>query len=137
MDVPRNRFKHAIHEGKAQIGLWVALADAGCAELSAGAGFDWLLLDAEHGPNHLRTLLGQLQAVAPYESHPVVRLPYGETNLIKQVLEIGAQTLLIPMVETAEQAAALVAAMHYPPAGIRGVGAALGRSSRWNRMPII
>jgi 4-hydroxy-2-oxoheptanedioate aldolase len=135
MDVPRNRFKRAIGEGKAQIGLWVALADAGCAEVSAGAGFDWLLLDGEHGPNDLRTLLAQLQAVAPYESHPVVRLPHGDTNLIKQVLEIGAQTLLIPMVETAEQAASLVAAMHYPPAGVRGVGAALGRSSRWNRMP--
>jgi len=135
MDVPVNRFKRAIREGKPQIGLWLALADPGAAELCAGAGFDWLVLDAEHGPNDLRTVLAQLQAIAPYLSHPVVRLRVGDTHMIKQVLEIGAQSLLIPMVETAEQAAALVAAMQYPPAGVRGVGAALARSSRWNRMP--
>jgi 4-hydroxy-2-oxoheptanedioate aldolase len=135
MDVPVNRFKRAIRDGQPQIGLWVALGDPLCAELCAGAGFDWLLLDAEHGPNDLRTLLSQLQAVAAYDSHPVVRPRVGDTHLIKQILEIGAQTLLIPMVETAEQAAALVAAMQYPPTGVRGVGAALGRSSRWNRMP--
>ena len=135
MDVPANRFKRAIREGKAQIGLWLALADPGAAELCAGAGFDWLLLDAEHGPNDLRTLLAQLQAIAPYQSSPIVRLRVGDTHMIKQVLEIGAQSLLIPMVETAEQAASLVAAMQYPPTGVRGVGAALARSSRWNRMP--
>src|SRR5216684_4065909 len=104
MDVPVNRFKRAIKDGDAQIGLWVALADAGCAELCAGAGFDWLLLDAEHGPNDLRSLLAQLQAVAPYDCHPIVRLRVGDTHMIKQVLEIGTQTLLIPMVESAEQA---------------------------------
>jgi 4-hydroxy-2-oxoheptanedioate aldolase len=134
MDVPVNRFKRAIREGRPQIGLWLALSDPISAELCAGASFDWLVLDAEHGPNDLRTLLAQLQAVAPYESHPVVRIRVGDTHIIKQVLEIGAQTLLIPMVESAEQAAGLVAAMQYPPAGVRGVGAALGRSSRWNRM---
>jgi 4-hydroxy-2-oxoheptanedioate aldolase len=135
MNVPPNPFKRAISRGTPQIGLWVALADAGCAELCAGAGFDWLLLDGEHGPNDLRTLLAQLQAIAAYDSHPVVRLPHGDANLIKQVLEIGAQTLLVPMVETAAQAADLVTAMHYPPVGKRGVGAALGRSSRWSRIP--
>jgi 4-hydroxy-2-oxoheptanedioate aldolase len=135
MDVPVNHFKRAIKEGKPQIGLWVALADAISAELCAGAGFDWLVLDAEHGPNDLRTILAQLQAVAPYSSHPVVRPRIGDTHLIKQLLEIGAQTLLIPMVETAEQATSLVAAMQYPPRGVRGVGSVLGRSSRWNRMP--
>jgi 4-hydroxy-2-oxoheptanedioate aldolase len=135
MDVPVNRFKRAIKAGKPQIGLWVALADSGIAELCAGAGFDWLLLDAEHGPNDLRSLLAQLQAVAPYDSQPIVRLRVGDINIIKQVLEIGTQTLLIPMVETAGQAADIVAAMHYPPKGIRGVGAALGRSSRWSRIP--
>ncbi|MGH7987521.1 MAG: 4-hydroxy-2-oxoheptanedioate aldolase [Candidatus Binataceae bacterium] len=134
MDVPTNHFKRAISQGSPQIGLWLALADAGCAELCAGAGFDWLLLDAEHGPNDLRTLLAQLQAIAPYDSHPIVRPPIGDTHLIKQILEIGAQTLLIPMVESAAQAANLVAAMHYPPRGVRGVGAALGRSSRWTRI---
>jgi len=134
MDVPVNRFKGVIREGRPQIGQWLAFGDPISAELCAGAGFDWLVLDAEHGPNDLRTLIAQLQAVAPYESHPVVRIRVGDTHIIKQVLEIGAQTLLIPMVETGEQAAALVAAMQYPPAGVRGVGAALGRSSRWNRM---
>src|SRR5262249_30097976 len=134
MDVPVNRFKRALRAGKPQIGLWLALGDAISAELCAGAGFDWLVLDAEHGPNDLRTLLAQMQAIAPYESHPVVRIRVGDTHIIKQVLEIGAQTMLIPMVETPEQAAGLVAAMQYPPAGVRGVGAALGRSSRWNRM---
>jgi len=134
VDVPVNRFKRAMREGERQIGLWLALGDPISAELCAGGGFDWLVLDAEHGPNDLRSLLAQLQAVAPYESHPVVRIRVGDTHIIKQVLEIGAQTLLIPMVETAEQAASLVAAMQYPSAGVRGVGAALGRSSRWNRM---
>jgi 4-hydroxy-2-oxoheptanedioate aldolase len=134
MDVPVNRFKQALREGKPQIGLWLALGDAISAELCAGAGFDWLVLDAEHGPNDLRSLLAQMQAVAPYPSHPVVRIRVGDPHIIKQVLEVGAQTMLIPMVETAEQAASLVAAMQYPPAGFRGVGSALGRSSRWNRM---
>src|SRR5215469_8279390 len=126
MDVPVNRFKRAIGAGTAQFGLWIALADA---------GFDWLLLDAEHGPNDLRSLLAQLQAVAPYNSHPIVRLRVGDTHLIKQVLEIGTQSLLIPMVETAEQAVSLVEAIQYPPAGVRGVGSVLARSSRWNRIP--
>jgi 4-hydroxy-2-oxoheptanedioate aldolase len=135
MDLPVNGFKRAIREGRPQIGLWLALADPVCAELCAGAGFDWLLLDAEHGPNDLRSLLSQLQAVAPYSCNPIVRPRIGDTHLIKQILEIGVQTLLVPMVETAEQAAALAAAMQYPPVGVRGVGAALGRSSRWNRIP--
>src|SRR5271163_4611535 len=135
MDVPSNRFKRALREGKPQIGLWLALADPVAAELCASAGFDWLLLDAEHGPNDLRTILAQLQAIAPYAGHPVVRVRVGDTHIIKQVLELGAQSMLIPMVETAEQAAAMVAAMQYPPAGVRGVGAVLGRSSRWNRIP--
>ena len=109
--------------------------DAVGAEVRAGAGFDWLLIDGEHAPNDVRSLMAQLQAVAPYPAAPVVRPVTGDVALIKQVLEIGAQTILIPMVETAEQAAALAAAMQYPPAGVRGVGAALGRSSRWNRIP--
>ena len=135
MDVPSNSFKRAIRNGNRQIGLWLALGDATSAELCAAAGFDWLLLDAEHGPNDLRSLLAQLQAIAPYKTHPIVRPRVGDTHLIKQILEIGTQTLLIPMVESAEQAASLVAAMQYPPQGVRGVGAVLGRSSRWNRIP--
>ena len=133
MKLPINTFKQRL-KAEQQIGLWVGLADPYCAELAANAGFDWLLLDAEHAPNDLRALLGQLQAVAAYPGHPIVRPPIGDAVLIKQLLDIGAQTLLVPMVESAEQAAELVRAMHYPPKGIRGVGAALARASRWNNI---
>ena len=132
MDMPINTFKQRLRGGQAQIGLWLGLADPYCAELAANAGFDWLLLDGEHAPNDLRSLLGQLQAVAPYPGQAVVRPLIGDTALIKQLLDIGAQTLLVPMVESAEQACQLVRATRYPPAGIRGVGSALARASRWN-----
>ncbi|WP_027910475.1 4-hydroxy-2-oxoheptanedioate aldolase [Pseudomonas sp. URMO17WK12:I4] len=135
MDMPINTFKQRLQSGQAQIGLWLGLADPYCAELAANAGFDWLLIDGEHAPNDLRGLLGQLQAVAPYASQPVIRPVIGDTALIKQILDIGAQTLLVPMVESAEQARELVRAMHYPPSGIRGVGSALARASRWNSIP--
>ena len=133
MQMPVNTFKQRL-SAEQQIGLWVSLADPYCAELAANAGFDWLLLDGEHAPNDLRGLLGQLQAVAPYPSQAVIRPPIGDSVVIKQLLDIGAQTLLVPMVESAEQAAELVRAMHYPPKGIRGVGAALARASRWNNI---
>lgn len=135
MDMPINTFKQRLQSGEAQIGLWLGLADPYCAELAANAGFDWLLIDGEHAPNDLRGLLGQLQAVAPYASQPVIRPVIGDTALIKQLLDIGAQTLLVPMVESAEQARELVRAMHYPPHGVRGVGSALARASRWNSIP--
>ncbi len=134
MQMPINPFKRALAEGRVQIGLWVGLADAYAIEAMAGAGFDWLLIDGEHAPNDLRTVLGQLQAVAAYPTHAIVRPVIGDAPLIKQLLDVGAQTLLIPVVETAEQAAALVAATRYPPRGIRGVGSALARSSRWNQI---
>ncbi|WP_161867701.1 4-hydroxy-2-oxoheptanedioate aldolase [Pseudomonas yangonensis] len=135
MDMPINTFKQRLQSGQAQIGLWLGLADPYCAELAANAGFDWLLIDGEHAPNDLRGLLGQLQAVAPYASQPVIRPVIGDTALIKQILDIGAQTLLVPMVESADQARELVRAIHYPPSGIRGVGSALARASRWNSIP--
>ncbi|VVM98760.1 4-hydroxy-2-oxo-heptane-1,7-dioate aldolase [Pseudomonas fluorescens] len=135
MDMPINTFKLRLQSGEAQIGLWLGLADAYCAELAANAGFDWLLIDGEHAPNDLRGMLGQLQAVAPYPSHPVIRPVIGDTALIKQVLDIGVQTLLVPMVESADQARELVKAIHYPPKGVRGVGSALARASRWNSIP--
>lgn len=135
MDMPVNTFKVRLQSGEAQIGLWLGLADSYCAELAANAGFDWLLIDGEHAPNDLRGMLGQLQAVAPYPSHPVIRPVIGDTALIKQVLDIGVQTLLVPMVESAEQARELVRAIHYPPNGVRGVGSALARASRWNSIP--
>lgn len=135
MDMPVNLFKQRLGSGTAQIGLWLGLADAYCAELAANAGFDWLLIDGEHAPNDLRGMLSQLQTVAAYASQPVIRPVIGDTALIKQVLDLGAQTLLVPMVESAEQARQLVRAMHYPPEGVRGVGSALARASRWNSIP--
>ena len=134
MDMPQNAFKQALSAQQVQFGLWLGLGETFSAEICAGAGFDWLLIDAEHGPNDLRSILAQLQAIAPYASHPVVRPPQGDHVLIKQLLETGVQTLLIPMVETAEQAQHLVEAMRYPPHGIRGVGSALARASRWGRI---
>lgn len=134
MKMPVNRFKRGLAEGRPQVGLWVGLTSPISAELCAGAGFDWLLLDGEHAPNDIPVLQSQLQAVAPYDSHPIVRPVIGDTAVIKQLLDIGAQTLLVPMIESAEQAAQMVAAMHYPPRGVRGVGASLARASRWGRV---
>ncbi len=130
-----NPFKQALVQGRPQVGLWLSMGDAYSAELCATAGFDWLLIDNEHAPNDVRSTLAQLQAVAAYGGHPVVRALQGEAASIKQLLDIGAQTLLIPMVDTPQQAAAMVAATRYPPEGIRGVGAGVARVSRWNGRP--
>lgn len=117
-----------------QFGIWVCSGSALVAEICAGAGLDLVMIDAEHSPNGLESILGQLQAVAAYPVVPVVRAPIGDTVVVKQLLDLGAQNLLIPMVSSAEQAAAMVAAVRYPPAGVRGVGSALARSARWNRI---
>lgn len=134
MQIPNNGFRDALRAGRAQIGLWVGLANANAAEAVAGTGFDWLLLDAEHAPNDPRSVLEQLRAVAPYPVHPIVRPVQGDVALVKQYLDIGAQTLLVPMIDTPEHAALMVRAMRYAPAGIRGMGAALARASRWNQV---
>ena len=134
MEMPVNVFKQALRQGRPQIGLWVGLADAYVAELLASTGFDCLVIDAEHAPNDPRSVLPQLQAMAPYPVHPIVRPVHGTEESIKQYLDIGAQTLLIPMVETAEQARQMVAATRYPTRGVRGVGSALARASRWNQI---
>ena len=126
-----NRFKRALAAGEPRIGLWAALADPYAAEICAGAGFDWMLLDGEHSPVDVETILSQLQALAAYPVHAVVRPPIGDPVIIKRILDLGAQTLLVPMIDTGEQAAAIVAATRYPPDGIRGVGAGLARASRW------
>ena len=126
-----NSFKEALSRGKRQIGLWLSMAQPYSAEVCASAGFQWLLIDGEHAPNDVRSTLAQLQSVAAYPAHAVVRAVSGNPALIKQLLDIGAQTLLVPMVDTPEQARALVAATRYPPQGIRGVGAAVARASRW------
>nr|WP_087573541.1 HpcH/HpaI aldolase/citrate lyase family protein [Sphingomonas sp. CDS-1] len=135
MPAPFNSFKAAITAGQRQIGLWLALANSYSAEIAANAGFDWLVVDAEHAPNDVPILLMQLQALAPYPAAAVVRLPADETWMIKQVLDIGAQTILVPMVESAVQAQQIVAATRYAPAGVRGIGAALARASNFNAIP--
>jgi len=134
MQNPSNRFKARLREATPQIGLWSGLANSYSVELLACAGFDWLLLDGEHAPNDVHSVLAQLQALAPYSAQPVVRPVQDDPALIKQYLDIGAQTLLVPMIETAEQAVRLVAATRYPPQGTRGVGSALARASRWNKV---
>lgn len=127
-----NGFKAALQAGVPQIGCWLGMADAYVAEIAGEAGFDWLVIDGEHAPNDLRSILAQLQGLARSTAHPVVRVPVGADWMLKQVLDIGAQTVLVPMVESAGQAAALVRAVRYPPAGVRGVGAALARASRFS-----
>ncbi|HSV78105.1 MAG TPA: 4-hydroxy-2-oxoheptanedioate aldolase [Ramlibacter sp.] len=127
-----NPFKAALAARRRQIGLWLSMADPYLAEVSATAGFDWMLVDGEHAPNDLRSTLGALQAIAAYRPQPVVRVVAGDVARIKQLLDIGVQNLLVPMVDTAEQAMALVAATRYPPYGIRGVGSAVGRASRFS-----
>jgi 4-hydroxy-2-oxoheptanedioate aldolase len=127
-----NAFKQAIADGVARIGLWQALASPYTCEICAGAGFDWLLIDAEHAPNTIPLVLAQLQAAAAYPVEPVVRLPIGDAVLVKQYLDIGARSLLIPMVDSAEAAAHMVAARAIRRR-VSGVGSAIGRASRWNR----
>lgn len=116
-------------EGRPLLGLWQALANPYTAEISAGAGYDWLLFDGEHAPNTPQTLVAQLQAVSAFPVHPIARPPVGEAAVIKQYLDIGFETLLVPMVDSAAQAQALVAATRFPPRGVRGVASATSRAS--------
>jgi 4-hydroxy-2-oxoheptanedioate aldolase len=127
----KNRFKQALIEKRAQIGLWQGLASPYTAEICAGAGFDWLLFDGEHSPTDIPMLLSQLQAIGATSAEAVARPPVGEPWLIKQYLDLGFRTLLVPMVNSAAEAGALVQSCRYAPDGIRGV--AMGRASRWGR----
>ncbi|HIG9000326.1 2-keto-3-deoxy-L-rhamnonate aldolase [Escherichia coli] len=129
-----NSFKERLRKGEVQIGLWLSSTTSYMAEIAATSGYDWLLIDGEHAPNTIQDLYHQLQAVAPYASQPVIRPVEGSKPLIKQVLDIGAQTLLIPMVDTADQARQVVSATRYPPYGERGVGASVARAARWGRI---
>ncbi|MRX42287.1 HpcH/HpaI aldolase family protein [Agromyces kandeliae] len=117
-----------------QVGMWVCSGSPLVAEIAAGSGLDWVLIDGEHSPNGLESILAQLQAVAAYPVAPVVRVPYGDTVVIKQFLDLGVQNLLVPMVDSAAQAAEIVRAVRYPTGGVRGVGSSLARASRWNRV---
>ena len=133
MDNPKNLFKQALRAGKPQIGLWSSLSSNYTVEVVAGAGFDWILLDSEHSPNDLESLLTQLQAAAPYPTTPIVRVPWNDMVTIKRVLDIGAQSLLVPYVSSADEAKAAVSFTRYPPAGVRGV-AGTTRATRFGRV---
>jgi len=128
MPAPLNPFKAALGSGRCQIGLWLSLGDASVAELASLTGFDWVVIDGEHGPNRLRDVLEQLRAVGE-AAHPIVRLRDDNRAEIKQMLDIGAQTILIPMIESGEQARQAVRSTRYPPQGVRGVAPALARAS--------
>lgn len=117
-----------------QMGMWVCSGSPLVAEICAGAGLDWLLIDGEHSPIGLETTSALLQAVAPYPVTPLVRAPSDDAVVLKQLLDLGAQNVLVPMIDTAEQARAVVSAVRYPPRGVRGVGSALSRGARWNRV---
>jgi len=133
LELPANNFKRALKANKLQIGLWCSLSSHYATELVAGSGFDWILLDTEHSPNDLESVLQQLQATAPYPAHPVVRVPWNDMVTIKRYLDIGAQSLLIPYVQNAEEAKAAVAYTRYPPGGVRGVAGAT-RATRFGRV---
>lgn len=133
MNVPINPFKHALRQGSMQLGLWSGLSNHVTVEVLANAGFDWLLIDTEHSPNELPMVHAQLQAIARGPTHPIVRPTWNDTVTIKRLLDIGAQTLLIPFVENADEARAAVAATRYPPLGVRGYAAA-ARASDFGRI---
>ena len=133
MELPKNAFKRALREGRTQLGLWSSLSSNYTVEVIAGAGYDWILLDMEHSPNDLESLLAQLQAVAAYPTHPIVRVPWNDMVTIKRVLDAGAQSLLVPYVQDADEARAAVANTRYPPAGVRGV-AGTTRATRFGRV---
>ena len=133
MDLPRNSFKHAIAKGELQIGLWSTLGSSVGAEILGDAGFDWILLDTEHTPNELPDLVAQMQAMGRSTTTPIVRPAWNDTVLIKRILDIGAQSILLPYVQNADEARQAVAATRYPPNGVRGVTGS-GRASRYGRV---
>lgn len=130
MDLPRNRFKERLLAGESQIGLWNSLPGSLVAEVLAGTGFDWVAIDTEHAPTDVPDTLAMMQAMAPYPVSALVRPAANDPVLIKRVLDLGAQTLVIPYVQNADEARAAVAAMRYAPAGMRGV-AGMTRASRF------
>ncbi len=134
MDPRRNRFKAALARGELQIGLWSSLCSNIVAEIIGDSGFDWILLDTEHSPNELPSLVIQMQAMAGGTATPIVRPAWNDPVLIKRILDAGAQSLLLPFVQNADEAANAVAATRYPPDGIRGITSS-GRAARFGRVP--
>jgi 4-hydroxy-2-oxoheptanedioate aldolase len=132
-NLPRNAFKQALARCERQVGLWSALASPIAADILAGAGFDWIVIDGEHAPNDISTLLPQLQAMRGGTAEPVFRVPWNELVIIKRALDVGARSLLVPFVQNAEEARRAVAAARYPPLGIRGVAVVM-RATDYGRV---
>lgn len=130
-----NPFKAGLETGRTQFGLWLGIPDPSVAEMLAAAGFDWLVVDHEHGPFELRDVMAHLQAMAPYDVAPIVRPVAGDAALLKKLCDVGAQSFIVPMIDTAEQAREVVAAVKYPPQGRRGLGTSMARAARWNTLP--
>ena len=134
MPVPTNPIKAGLNEGRRQMGLWIALAHATSAEIASRAGFDFCLIDGEHAPNDIPLVLDQVRAIGNGSAAVAARVPVGDTRVIKQYLDLGIQTLVVPMIDTAVQARDMVSATRYPPDGIRGVGAAMARASNFGEI---
>lgn len=133
MEMPMNAFKRGLRDGRPQVGCWLSLASHTAAEICAGAGFDWVLIDTEHAPNELHMVHHQLHAVAPYPVSALVRPAWNDAVLMKRLLDVGVQTLLVPFVQNAAEARAAVAATRYPPQGMRGVSTN-SRANRFGRV---
>jgi 4-hydroxy-2-oxoheptanedioate aldolase len=133
MKLPTNPFLAALRAGKPQIGIWISLASPFAAEAVAGAGFDWALIDMEHSPNDLTSVMNQLQVFAGYQTTALVRPEWNDPVLVKRLLDIGAPGLLFPMVQTVDEAKKAVASTRYPPRGQRGVSLAM-RANRFGRI---
>lgn len=133
MDLPKNEFRAALKAGRRQIGLWCSIPESGVVEMLAGTGYDWILIDAEHAPVTVEATLPLLQAAAPYPVSTLVRPAWNDPVTLKKLLDIGAQTVLIPYVQSAAEAERAVAAVHYPPRGLRGV-AGITRASRFGEV---
>ena len=129
MKIKKNKFKEHIANKKKQIGIWSCLSNNTIAEIISVTGFDWSVIDMEHSPNDIQEVLTQLQVMEGYDTEPVVRVPWNEPIMVKRILDMGAQTILFPFVQNAEEAKAAVAATRYPPKGIRGIMSA----ARMNR----
>jgi 4-hydroxy-2-oxoheptanedioate aldolase len=133
MQLPLNRFKRALRGPAPLIGFWSSLASTAATEILADAGLDWILIDTEHAPNELPAVADHLRVIMPSPTAAIVRPAWNDPVLIKRVLDIGAQTLLVPYVQSAEEAQRAVAATRFPPEGVRGV-AAVHRSNRYGRV---
>lgn len=127
---PRNTFKQRLLAGDIQIGLWLSLASPVSTEALSLVGFDWLMIDSEHSPIEVASIQPLLQAAAASTAGCIARPAWNDKVLIKKMLDIGVQTILVPFVQSAAEAAAAVAATRYPPDGIRGVAGST-RASRY------